>query len=287
MLSNFSTLLNSSDYLTPSSSRSTLILSLRICLIVFGSVGNYCLLTGAWNDRASQNGTRLLILNIATSSFLLLAIGQVGALIHLHAGLPNACPFFIFNTLIFTVVNWADVALAINRMFAVCYPHQYGRIASTRNSIYLYGATWVISVGIVALTGSGLGSSFQETRLGVCAPVVTSTFGVLLIMMMSLIPIFICGLLSFCIVVAFYKDRGGSIRSASVDSGERPTRNNRRHLARAMIISFSWCFVSTLPWVVVLNFFPNIVKSYPVWGDILRLLSAAEYSVNPVSAVNY
>ena len=107
-------------------------LVVRALIIGVGVVGSLFLLVAVSNDRTSKLGTRLLIINIAIAAFLAMVVGQTGTNIYIYFHISGSCSFHVINSILIDIVaaNWAEVTLALNRMIAVCYPHQYNRFSS-------------------------------------------------------------------------------------------------------------------------------------------------------------
>ena len=108
--------------------------------------------------------TRLLIFNIAIDASLTMVVGQVGSNINMYFHISGACPFHNVTRILGVVANWADVALAINRLIAVCFPFLYTHFASGKVGGSVCGLTWLIGIVVVILLRSGIGSFFKEVR---------------------------------------------------------------------------------------------------------------------------
>ena len=284
---NSSMTFNSSTHRKHQSSNNTTVIAIRTIIAVVGTIGNLCLLAAAWKDRTSRAGTRVLIINLAASSFLFVAPGQAVMMVYLYSPLANPCPFFIFDTILATAANWSDVSLAFNRMIAVCYPHHYRRVSSCKAGGLICAVTWLLSGLIVGLSASGFGSWFKEVRPGLCLPVAASPLGTFWTMAMTPIPIAVFGLIILRITVTFVAERKTGNRLAPVNvpsaASKQKGTDRKKALARAMIASFAWCFCSTVPYLVIASFIPTFTARYPVALEALRLVFISEYAINPVN----
>ena len=284
---NNSQLLNYSSNVTNrewSSNRDIVNFALRAALITIGIFWNLLLILAVWNDRALRLGTRLLVINAALCAFLTMAVGQVGFNAYFYSRQSGACHVFIVNLITGTVANWAEVALAINRLVAVCYPQHYNRVASTSFGTLLCGLTWLIGASVIGFMGSGIGSSFREVQPGYCLPVITSAFGQFCLLMAAFVPDIAQLLLVLRITVDVFATRRSSAVVPAVPSPPWKTRGQKRklRLLQAMVTSCLWCSCATLPWIVVSAFFPKALARGSLVVDALRLLYASEYAINPV-----
>ncbi|GAV08337.1 hypothetical protein RvY_18047 [Ramazzottius varieornatus] len=259
----------------------TFVFAARHIIIIIGSVGNLCLLMAAWKERISRTGTRILLINMATAAFLRQAFVQSGVLVFTYKHIANSCPFYAFGNVVVAVANWAELALSINRVFAVSYPHLYKRISAIGVSLWVCAVTWMVGIIITVLLGLGGGSQYKEMHSGTCVPVIKNGFGNFLTVAMTLLPISLSGLAIVRILSTFVKKRRARHRAVSVNPQQRRVSLRTLALARTMVVSFSWCFVSVVPWLVILNLFPKFPVTHPLATEALRLLAAAEYTVNP------
>ena len=117
-----------------------------------------------------------------------MVVGQVGSNISMYFHISGACPIHNVTRILGVVANWADVALAINRLIAVCFPFLYTHFASGKVGGSVCGLTWLIGIVVVVLLRSGIGSFFKEVRSIWFLSVITSGFGQFLLLMSAFVP---------------------------------------------------------------------------------------------------
>lgn len=239
----------------------------RVAITVVGLVGNGTLCAAILKDRSMKPGTRILVLNLSTTSMLLMAPGQLGLAVYNYYGIPYSCPFTALGYVFHPVTNWADVALSANRMVAVMYPHHYTHLASVKCTSFVCVVVWLFGITLVAVITSGVGTSFQEVQPGACVLFATSKFGTVMVMFVSTIPICVCGLIIASLVIHLLVHRREQSRSLNVQATKSTRRTvvHRRTLALAkvMIASFIWCLISTLPFYIGAYAFATFLAKSP------------------------
>ncbi|GAV00040.1 hypothetical protein RvY_10950-2 [Ramazzottius varieornatus] len=252
-------------------------------LHVVAAVFNLSLLIAVLNDRTSHPGPRLLIANLAFSSFLLSTIFLLPIDVGVHTGYRIPCaPYYVGFHLTMVVCSWADVALSVNRVIAICFPHHYDRCKTVKVSLILAIAPWLLAAVFVILAELKIGSVFVLAAGRGCSKRLLNRLGTFLNFMEVIGP---CVIVVLASLVVFYSTQ---LRKRKDSSGDmvsvRLTRLIRRRLiiAKAMGLSALWCILCVAPPTVIVNLYPQVLSIHPTMGKWLRTTTVAEYAVNPV-----
>ncbi|GAU87546.1 hypothetical protein RvY_00376 [Ramazzottius varieornatus] len=293
VLGNFNGSFEEPSLPSPSSITSWFVLSTTFHL--FGGLTNLSLIIAAYNDRQSRPGSRLLVANLAFAGFLLslvLSFGVTVATYFSYLGLtwllphPGHCVFYAMYQVAIAATSWADVCLAVNRLAAICFPHQYNRVGSRKVSALMIAIAWAISIIDIGLHSSGkFGGLLERSSNGLCSLRVTERRGGFLVFLTVVIPYALVGVASVPIfITAFIKIRAARMSPQPQRRGT--VLKKRLVIAKAMLASLIWCCLCAVPYTAVWSVAPRLFVQYQGLTYWLKVGFVAEFAINPYGVPN-
>ncbi|GAV07065.1 hypothetical protein RvY_16948 [Ramazzottius varieornatus] len=238
--------------------------ALAIVTTSVGIVTNSALIYACYKDRVSHHGPRYIIGNMALTSLAYTSIFLPAMMFSTYVYyslnphiVPNICLLYPLNHVTQNAATWAEVALAANRIIAICFPLKYDRWVTKRSSLCMIAIVWAISIAIVALFLLHIGAQYvKPPNAYACLPTIKDGFGVFLSFATSNIPHSLVAASSVVIFgTAVYKLRIS--RSVSPQSGRLVRK--RLVIAKAMGVSVVWWCVCSLPWTIFVAIRPDMI----------------------------
>ncbi|XP_055329959.1 uncharacterized protein LOC129582471, partial [Paramacrobiotus metropolitanus] len=182
------------------------------------------------------------------------------------------CPFIYFlYVLNYSLIAWADAALALNRFTAILLPHHYPRVASRRAVVLQLAVCWTIALGCAL--PQYLSPRIQVALLPSGACNIVRSEGRLLFMLVLLslyVPLGAVGFLySFVFLSRYCKVCRNRVMGLNgiVDAVFVEKMQRRIATAKILFYSFIWYCVCFIP----LSFIP-LLLAVPLNSDIRILL---------------
>ncbi|XP_055353625.1 uncharacterized protein LOC129599426 [Paramacrobiotus metropolitanus] len=211
-----------------------------------------------------REGAHLLVIGLlsletvlALSSFLFTTTVFIAQLQH-YVAVP--CVLVQFSRhLLFTIIHWISVALAINRFVAILLPHRYSHISSRRATASLVTVCCIIAgVATFPFVKGILGYYAFSTVVGACVliqyphPVVP-----FLLSLSAIVPFCLQGALYLCVIANI-------LRSWQTHVLETAARSRQRTIAVMLMGSFVWYVACYSPLPIVITYFPSVWRSQPL-----------------------
>ena len=205
-------------------------------------------------------------------------------------------------TLLIGLANWTEVCLAMNRVLAICLPHQYSKLSSRRVVLGMLLATWLM-VGFIGPDGAyPWGGQFMVIFINQCVFVSYGRLGDFFVSMVMFVPM---GLTGTCCAIILAKSAlvqrqqrravvviAAAPAVAAVATGSRrpgghsPHTQRRLEIAVLLFTSFLWGAACDTPWtVMVQTSYSHLFIEYPILAVWVHFIIDAQYSISPVSCV--
>ncbi|OQV12182.1 hypothetical protein BV898_13524 [Hypsibius exemplaris] len=159
-----------------------IIVAFSICFI--GLFNNVLVLLVTWPrpGRRKPVGLHMVIFHfIAINLFMCLVnhhvrSGFVAAKTYGHILIPDSvCRYVhVFYNVGWIALSWAEAALAVNRIIAIFFPHQYREWTSKSVNLVMVALPWLIGFALVLPVSFGLVGGMTIQRLGQCGQIVTN-----------------------------------------------------------------------------------------------------------------
>ena len=268
-------------------------LTLRLFICLVGIINSCLLMLVVWRDRSTSTGTRLLVLSLFFSACLLCGIFVPAASV--INGLPTlfqsqnprnlVCSMYTGAQFCLMTFGFTDVSLAINRLIAVCLPHEFTSWQSTRICCIMVGLSWSLAFLTVILPVFDVGGSYVLLPDMRCTMKASSRLGTATQFFIGVIPYSLVGLFSFVIFTTVYLKKRRLQKAPSVTMRYKYQMLHKHlFIAKAMALLLIVNLITSLPYIVTLAAAPAMFKR-PVVGHIVTTLPLISYALNPVSII--
>ena len=237
----------------------------------FGVASNLAFIFVVYRVEAMRTITNIFLVNlaIADSSLLVTAFAQyIGSYTNspvydlgyafediLRCVTPNFLTYLCYYTSLWTVT-----LVSIERYFAVCHPLWHMYMRSTRRSVYLVLASWIISVLFAIPTAATMiqivcvisseGSEIME-QITICNDHVDFEYWIIVIYATDFIQ-FVIALIVNIVLYSLIIRRVGKSLFAEPDGLQRTNSKKRRHsVAKMLIVNGIIFFVCLTPFSIV------------------------------------
>ncbi|OQV13699.1 hypothetical protein BV898_12093 [Hypsibius exemplaris] len=260
-----------------------------------GVLINLLLLRITWLAKLQKCGVSFLIVHFLLANLVMSLVSVPAGVFVLLAKRDgwhidgSAC--YIVQTLVtinMTVINWADVGLAVNRFVALYYPHRYKAWASTPTNVAVLCCNWFISVAtMIPYTFTIGGQGIISAPLGNCFLMMTGRLGPFLTAMMAYVPYTLTGIGSLLILWKCFGYRVLDTATVSSADGDSSVGANHRlaqrrlNMAKMLLFTFLWTCVCTLPTYVVNTQFPWLYGANPVSVMWIRPAMTCQFTFTP------
>ncbi|OQV11452.1 hypothetical protein BV898_14248 [Hypsibius exemplaris] len=265
--------------------------TLTICVV--GVLNNFLLIRVIWTAKLQRSGVSFLLFHFVVVN-LLMCLVTVPAAIFLVIfkrdgwSIPcNVCHYITtLNVINMTVVNWADVGLALNRFVALYFPFRYKAWATPRVNFAIIACSWVISTAIAMPFGVAAGGQgVTQSAIGLCSLDPRGYLGSFLVVSSSYVPYCISGAgavliswtcLSFLrlhVAVGLQNTAGGS---------RRRMVQRRLNMAKMLLFTFLWTGFCVIPaYVVNRGRFPQFFGPAAISVFWIRTSTACQFAFTP------
>ncbi|GAV05094.1 hypothetical protein RvY_15274 [Ramazzottius varieornatus] len=251
---------------------------------------NLAFVLAVYADRTSKGGPRLLIGNLAMCSFLYCIILYPIYTLQewLPPGeMPSSCTIIAPTMFFMAAISWADVSLSVNRTVAICFPLRYNNFRGYKITCALIAASWVISVFVPAVIGSGTGVNYVVVMLSsnssFCTISTTNNLGAFSVGLCIPIPYAFIGMASLAIYCTAYVRMRNPPANASEAARRKRMINKRLVIVKAMLVSLLWNVVCSTPVLLTTSVPADDIRNQTLINNLEALTPGLLYALNPVS----
>ncbi|OQV17902.1 hypothetical protein BV898_08031 [Hypsibius exemplaris] len=203
----------------------------------------------------------------------------------------------IMATLFSSARYWLEVALAVNRCWALCAPHYYSAIRRQHRRIAtaMIAFAWTAATVFTVPYGLGLGGIFYTiNNTNQCVYKTTTAGGEFLTVLNLYLPNVIVGVCCLAILIklrmVWRTDRQTVPASGSAGSpaesqpvSQRRQINGQRRLNVAFVLfaSYGWNLICDVPYSVISRAYSHLVLRHRYLSSVLLLLYALEFAMGP------
>ncbi|OQV17425.1 hypothetical protein BV898_08528 [Hypsibius exemplaris] len=252
------------------------------------------LLVTSFRRRRLHSGSNILVMHLMLLDLIICGITYPLSITITYRGMRgtqvdiNCHAFLYFHMSVIFTENWANLVLAINRLFAIALPFLYKKITTIPGLIFMIVLPWVMGLGVTLPVYFGIGGALIQTifPLRACTPAPRPDgYGIAWITLGAYVPLASIGLtyLSLCGRWIIKKVQKRQISPMQNEQAERQTaavKARQIRLAKMLIASYLWhcmCFLSppillpSFPWL--LRRYPMLIqlwllKTAPMWGYV-------------------
>lgn len=192
------------------------------------------------------------------------------------------------------VVSWVDLMIAINRMVAICFPHNYPKWTDKKTLIMMMIIPWCPGITTIGCLRLGIGGVFRSIPpWGACGATMYPLMGQLNAMLSTAIPIGGSGLIYITIFLVmagrslslFRLSGNQSVPLAVVPAiarKERKTIIRRNKSVKILFAVYIWYAACMLPAPLGASLFSQVYSYLPILQLVFRALSLLGYATMPV-----
>ncbi|OWA50173.1 hypothetical protein BV898_14698 [Hypsibius exemplaris] len=268
-----------------------------IACCIFGTTFLLILLSASTKRQQLRNGSHILLnhlmlMQLAICSVIFPIALIVSYLMLLQRSPYLNCPAFmlVYTTLFFSE-NWANVLIAVNRFVVIIIPHYYAKWATKPVLYGMIVVPWICGLGFSIPVYRGIGASFTaapDPVLGFCYPRSNGgPFIVVWFTFLNYVPITLTGFLYIAIFLKLAVTKQsirGRINPQFIVGDVRAAvpRAKNIAIARMLVVSFFFNFITLVPGPIITAFFPLFAMKGLVQMWVAKTLVLCGYVVSPV-----
>ncbi|XP_055338410.1 uncharacterized protein LOC129588268 [Paramacrobiotus metropolitanus] len=273
-----------------------------IVMLLFAILGtflNSLLICAVLSSRKLRRGSGILILNCLFINFVLCGIDMPILIYTTYFGeyYQHAPKYFckylvlFYYSFVYTV-DWAQLAIGINRFVAIFFPHIYTKWTTPKVIIPMLVIPYVIPFACNLVMFYDIGAHYQAMKpWGACGvkPLPHNNTYTVVVALCVALPVAALGVLYITIFVVVWSRSFTSQRQIESAEGHPVAVGNQSALFRRryrsvkmLFLTAVWYSAALLPAPITSSFFSAEYNSQPLLQLILRGLLLAVYATSPV-----
>ncbi|OQV16105.1 hypothetical protein BV898_09741 [Hypsibius exemplaris] len=245
----------------------------------------------------SSSGTKWLVFQYTAAYFLISMILYpardamiMGHTFHLIVpGMQHCSYFAAVNMFFVSLANWTDLALACNRLMAICFPIHYVKWTTRKVIAALLIAAWVVSFAIVLPVPPlylGWPGNLSLPPPAQCSNL-NGSASLFVTSMTNFVPYAVSGVIYAAIwfkIVFEARHRRVTIPMGHglLDVKQMRAKMRQLTVSKMLMAVFVWNSLCMLPFFVVTLAFPELFVRKPTLSLWLRLIMSVQYLFSPV-----
>ena len=263
---------------------------LVLCFI--GSVNNVAVLIATWPKKSHKAGLNILIFHFVTANLLMclinlpISVFLVMAKQHGSALPEKICDFTITPLFIVTaVVEWCDVALAVNRVIALYFPLKYNAWTRPAVNFGIIAAIWVVSVfTVLPFPLRYAGNKTVLSPLGSCSLSMDGRLGKFIAVVLGYITYVFTGFAALLLIgksMHMTRKRRRAVQQQLQTDRFRETKRLTRS-TKVLLLTILWSAFWALLGYVAVSRFAYLYATNPISMLWLKTFQACQFGFPPV-----